>query len=82
MTVGKFLLFCKITGLFKGKEISKEFLMAKFRKVGDGKKEISFEVFKDLLKEVDEEYIRLKTEALKDKEKDSPNKNQQEKQGE
>lgn len=41
--------------------------MAKFRKVGDGKKEISFEVFKDLLKEVDEEYIRLKTEALKEK---------------
>lgn len=53
MTIGKFLLFCKTTGIFKGKEISKEFLMSKFRKVGDGKKEISFEEFKELLKQVD-----------------------------
>ena len=46
MTIGKFLLFCKVTDLFKGKEITKEFLMSKFRKVSDGKKEISFEEFK------------------------------------
>ena len=42
MTIGNFLLFCKTTGLFKGKEITKEFIMAKYKKVSDGKKDISF----------------------------------------
>lgn len=49
MTLGKFLLFCKTTGVFSDKEISKNYLTSKYKKLSEGLKEIGFEKFKELM---------------------------------
>lgn len=64
MTVGKFLLFCKVSKTFEDKEITKEILISKYKKIAEGKKEIQFTHFKDLLSLVDEEYIKARKKVL------------------
>ncbi len=60
MTIGKFLLFCKVSKLFQHKDMSKQILSAKFKKISEGKKEIQFEKFKELVALTDEEYIVIR----------------------
>ena len=62
--MGKFLLFCKNTGIFSDKSITKLFLTGKFKKVSEGFKEIGFDKFKELMTEIDEEYIKLKKQKV------------------
>jgi len=52
MTLGKFLIFCKSSGVFGSemKMMTKEMLTNGFRRVAEGKQEIHFEVFEALVK--------------------------------
>ena len=58
MTMGKFLLFCKSSGIFGDlKVITKETLMNGFKKVAAGKPEINFDIFEALIKDLDAKYL-------------------------
>ena len=54
MGIGKFLIFCKTTNIFADKCITKLLLTSQFKKISEGYKEIGFEKFKQLLKQIDE----------------------------
>lgn len=45
MNLGKFIQFCQSTKLFLCKEISKEVLIAEFKRIAEGRLEVSFEFF-------------------------------------
>lgn len=58
MTLGKFLLFCKSSGIFGDmKIVTKEMLMNGFKKVAGGKSEIDFDTFETLIKDIDAKYL-------------------------
>ena len=58
MTLGKFVLFCKSSGIFGDmKIVTKEMLMNGFKKIAGGKSEIDFDTFENLIKDIDAKYL-------------------------
>lgn len=58
MNLGGFMQFCQYTKVFLCKELPKEVLITQFKKVGEGKTYINFDIFERLVIQIDEKYLQ------------------------